>query len=85
MPGHSSNRVALQNSDTSARGPDGLRQFLEELAQGLERELCAALLAEETELAERLNVYFVSARKQLARMNADRVATQCTADRHRST
>ena len=70
MPQISSNRMTQPIADNTSSALVEAAQFLETLAQDLDQEICKALLEENNDLAERLNISFTQAKK-LAKTIAD--------------
>ncbi len=70
MPQLSSNRMAQPATDDAGSALLEMAQFLETLTQTLDQEICNALLEENNDLAERLNISFKQAKK-LAQALAD--------------
>ncbi len=70
MPQISSNRMAQLVTDNTSSALVETAQFLETLTQSLDQEICNALLEENNDLAERLNISFMQAKK-LAKSFAD--------------
>ena len=70
MPQISSNRMAQPITDSTSSTLVDAAQLLETLTQNLDQEICNALLEENNDLAERLNISFTQAKK-LAKLIAD--------------
>lgn len=70
MPQISSNRMAQPITDNTSSALVEVAQFLDTLTQNLDQEICNALLEENNDLAERLNISFMQAKK-LAKTIAD--------------
>ena len=63
MPLISSNRTAQPATGDACPALAEVTRFLETLTQTLDQEICSALLSEDNDLAERLNIPFMQARK----------------------
>ena len=69
MPQLASNRVTHFSADDLGSADEEVAHLLQTLTQNLDQEICNALLEENNDLAERLNISFTQAKKLTRALN----------------